>query len=211
MRSRKRARGLAGLLLLGLLPAGGCDAPDSGEAQEPGTYSETRLRIDRDPAEVLATIDGEAAITVGHFNDRLIEFAVEDQRQDLAVARRQVLDEMIDYQLIVREGRRRHPEMAADAGPEKGPYYTQRLLAQTVIRESATNPDLASDEEAREFLREEQGALQRLIEKTPSPEERLLIAKVGLLDQRWRAQLRAWRSEHDIEISEEKLGGEVDS
>jgi len=210
-RARARTRLLAACLAASLWASWGCDTSDAAPTPEPGIYPESRLRIEGEPTGVLVAIDGEAAIHVRDFNDRLMEFAVEDRGQQVEVARRQVLDKMIDYQLIVWEGRRRHPEMAGPAPPEKGRYYTQRLLAQTVIGESVTNPDLVSDAEAREYLASHREALENLIQNTPSEEDQLVLAKVSLIDARWREQLRTWRTEREVRIFEEHLRETVDS
>ena len=206
MRERVRARAVPFLVSMLVLVLA-CDgtAPPEDTLSEVGLYSEALLRIDAGPAEALVAINGRVAVTVRHFNDRLMEFAVEDRSQEVSEARLQVLDQMIDYQLIVLEGQRRHPDLTLDASSEGSRYDAQRRLAQRVIRESVGNPDIVSDAEARTYLLEKGSDLSDLAQKMPSQEEQLLMAKVMLIDERWRAQLAAWRSENRVEVFEEHL------
>lgn len=171
-----------------------------------GIYSPERLRIRGDPAGVLVTIGRDIAITVSEFNNRLQEFPIGDEEQSLIDARRAALSQMIDYKTIAREGlRRHHPDQALPSNDAQNPYAAERFLAESVISRSVGNPSLVSDEDANAFVRERGEAFEQLARSLGSSQERMIFAKILLLDQRWLAEVEAWRNLEEIEIFEDNL------
>lgn len=212
-------------LLLALFAGFACDGQDpaalvdrtvdvlhSGSAVALGIYSPGRLRIRADPAEVLATIDRDSAISVLEFNYRLREFPIEDEGQSLIDARRAALSRMIDYKTVAREGlRRHHPDQPLPSNDPQHPFAAERFLAESVISRSMAIPSLISDEDAAAFIREQGEAFDQAAGKAGSAQQRMMFAKILLLDQRWRTQVEAWRKSEKIEIFDDNPEDRKDS
>jgi hypothetical protein len=188
------------------------DAFRSGSGVISGIYSPERLRIRAEPIEVLVAIDSDTAISVWEFNHRLREFPIEDEGQSLLDARKSVLSRMIDYKTIAREGlRRHHPDQPLPSNDPLHPFATEKFLAESVIQRSVAIPGLVSDEDAAAFARERGEAFDRAAGEASSEQERMIFAKILLLDQRWRAQVETWRKSETIEIFDDNLEDRKDS
>lgn len=180
------------------------DQQHAGPSSAPGIYPQGRLELDADPGSALVRIGGEPAITIEEFNARLREFPVRDEGQDVAAARKQVVDKMIDVKLIAREAARRRSPGSRASGPVST-YAEERALAQEMVRTSVANPFLASDDEAEKYYAEHREAFQQLDASGSSQEERMLFIKFTLLSKRFKERVRSWRSQQTIEISEDLL------
>jgi hypothetical protein len=197
---------LAALVVWAAIGMIACSSQPSSGSQPHGggIYSAGRLRLQADPRSVLVRIGGEPALTVQEFNDRLGEFPVGDEGQDVVAARKKVVSKMIDVKVIVREAARQRPpeKVAGDRGP---PYDAERKLAFGLIRTSVANPLLVSDGEARKYYEEHRDSFQQMDASPASEEERMLAIKLTLLNERWQEKIRTWRSQQPIEISEDLL------
>lgn len=162
-----------------------------------GLYPDANLMIPGDASRVLLTIDGEPALTTGEFNELFRDFPVENSGQSLESARRQVLEQLATYKLIVREAHKRFPPPADSPGAKTSSIRTDRMLANALIRQEVANPESVSNEEAQRYLRERD-------DSSPASEVgafQLLNAKIALLNARWEKTLESWRSQSEIEIS----------
>ncbi len=183
--------------------AAGPDQQHAGESVAE-IYPQGRLELKADPRSALVKIGGEPAITVEEFNARLREFPIRDQGQDVAAARKQVVDKMIDVKIIVSEAARRRPPGDRPSA-SSSPYAEERVLAQEMVRTSVANPSLASDDEAEKYYAEHRQIFQQLDASGSSQEERMLFIKFTLLSERFKERVRSWRSQETIEISEDLL------
>jgi hypothetical protein len=219
-----------------LAMVGGCfDAGRGYEPElEPSMYSARQLRIDADRSNVLVTINGEAAVTVGFFNDLILEFAVEDRDQEPFDARMEVLSKMIDFQVILIEARRLHPEgvsmasanamvdtrqlavgqseegsTSSDADAQSAapsdPYAEERALARAVIQERVIAPDAVSDQDVKAYFEQHSAELDELVGPDSSVKDKMFMARIALIDTNWRKQVEEWRSQEEITVFEEHL------
>lgn len=206
------AQGWARLVALIVTTMIACSAPQSSnkavpppsKGQDAGIYPQGRLELQGDPRSVIVRINGEPALTVGEFNERLMEFPVGDEGQDVVAARRYVLDQMIDAKVIAREAAKRR-SVAAPVSGQSSSYQTERALAQSLIKTSVANPLLVSNGDARKYYVEHRGAFQQLDASNASEEERMLFIKFKLLSERFQEKIRTWRSQESIEISDNLL------
>jgi len=178
--------------------------PATAERTSSGIYPQGKLQLAAGPAQVLVTFDGDPALTVGEFNDRLMEFPIGDLGQDVASARRQVVDQMIDAKLIAREAARRWPAMKHGEGGAAA-VREERALVQSLIKTEVANPFLVSDEEARTYYESHRAAFQQLDAANLAVEERMLNVKFTILSGKLKDRLRAWRSEQTIAIADDLL------
>lgn len=181
-------------------------SPEQQPAGPPaaGIYPQGRLELQADPGSTLVKIGGDPALTVDEFNDRLREFPIRDEGQDVAVARKQVVDQMIDAKLIAREAVRRRSSGNRAGGQGTTPA-DERALAQDLIRTSVANPNLVGDDEAQSYYEKHRHAFQQLDASSSSNAERMLFIKFTLLSERFQERIRSWRSKQTIEISEDLL------
>jgi len=170
----------------------------------PGIYPQGRLELKADPGSILVRIDGEPALTVEEFNVRLREFPIRDQGQDVAAARKRVVDKMIDVKVIAREAARRRSHGDRAGGPPSS-YAEERALAQEMVRTSVANPSLAGDDEAEKYYAEHRQTFQQLDASGSSQEERMLFIKFTLLSERFKERVRSWRSQQTNEIPDDSL------
>jgi hypothetical protein len=185
-------------------PTGAGSTPAAAARASSGIYPQGKLQLTADPAQVLVSIDGDPALTVGEFNDRLMEFPIGDLGQDVASARRQVVEQMIDTKLIAREAARRWPAMKHGEGGAAS-VREERALVQSLIKTDVANPFLVSDQEARTYYESHRAAFGQLDDAKLADEERMLNIKFTILSGKLKERLRAWRSEQTIAIADDLL------
>jgi hypothetical protein len=84
-------------------------------------------------------------------------------------------------------------------------YTQERAMARAVIQERVMSADAVSDREVMAYYEEHGNELDALVGPDSSSTDKMFMARISLIDEVWRAQIREWRSQEEIRIFEQHL------
>jgi len=157
-----------------------------------------RLRIDGADERVLVRSKDGAWIRAGEYDAWLGTYPVEITASDPTEARRQAVEQMIRFKLIVAKAQESGygQRLAAGGGGSLDP----KALAIAYIRDRMSDVAGVSDEEARVYEAAHPELFASLADPSIPPEIRAMAVKGSIRGDQLRAQVAVWKSQAGIEV-----------
>lgn len=181
------------------------------------THGESRRSEARSPdesarrAQALARV-GDVTITVGELEDRIASFDALDYAHYQSIeARRQLLDDMLEFELLARQARRARLDDHANVREAVAQAAVQNLVRErfddVITRESISNEELDAYYRAHpdEFNRPEMRRVHHIVVASRSEAE-ALIPQLRSADAR---QFRALATRHSLDDESRIRGGDL--
>jgi hypothetical protein len=153
------------------------------------------LRFDSPKGAILVQSGDRAFITVGQYNSWLGTYPLKIEGQDSFEARKQALEQMVTFNLIVQKARE---DGYVEKTASSGAHPDDRSLALSYIRGWVTSTSSVTEEEVREYESRESERLSGL-DSPDIPEAVKMMAIKGSIrgEQLW-AQVKVWMEQAQI-------------
>ena len=155
----------------------------------------SQLRFDGPKEGVLVRSGDRAFITVGQYNSWLGTYPLKIESQDSFEARRQALEQMVTFNLIVQKAREGgYAEKIASAGARPD----DRSVALSYIHGWVTNTSSVTEEETREYESRESERLSGLDSPDVPEPVKMMAIKGSVRGERLWAQIKVWMEQAQI-------------
>ena len=177
-------------------PAEVASAPPPLSPANPFADDVSKLSFrDRADTETLVSSTKGTFITVGEFNAWLGSYPLRITAEDLAGARRQALEQMVAFKLLVEKAR------AAGYAERVGPNSNQKSLVVSYLRDQMSDVATISDQAAQRYEELHPEVVAQLGPDVP-PEIRMMAVKGSIRGEQLWARVEDWMKDAGIRYEE---------
>jgi len=149
----------------------------------------SRLRVDGPEERVLVRSRGRVFIRSREYHAWLGSYPLNITSEDPAKARREALEQMVTFKLILQQAREGgYAEKLGFAGKEP----TDKSLVLTYIRDQVMNLSLITDKQAQEYLAGHKAMFTQLNTSNVPEEVKMMVAKRAVRGEQLWEQVKTW-------------------
>lgn len=166
----------------------------------PSEVDLTRLTYRGPDGVTLVRSRGRPFITIKEFNDWLGSYPLNLTSQEPAVARRQALEQMVAFKLIVAKARETGYEQKVRS-PEG--VLDDRSLAMSYVRDQLANQTAVTDRQADAYYAANPARFGRVVPDDAPPELKRMAVKVSMQGERLWERVKSWMEQASLTYSED--------
>jgi len=171
---------------------------DPSESASPSGFQEdvAELRFSGPQEAVLVTARSKPLITTEAFNAWLGTYPLDLKSSETAAARREALEQMVAFKLIVRKAKLAGYQARIES---TGNPADDRSMVLTYIRDQVSSLQAISDRNAREFLASGDDRARSILQADAPDDIKLMVAKGTLAGERLWETVQGWMRESNVQ------------